>query len=854
MRLQDDIDFTTLSWVKQELDETLKQARQALEAYVEDATDASQMRFCATYLHQVQGTLRMVELYGAALVVEEMEQVALELLEDEISDREEAYAMLMRGIVQLPDYLERLQSGHRDIPVVLLPLLNDLRAARGQKLLSETALFSPDLTQPLPDSLASPSPELGERQLRVAAAKIRKAFEASLVQWFRADGDFGLIERLQSCCGKLLQVTHHEDGRRLWWVAGGVFDGLRMGAVKPNGALKLLIGKIDRQIKGLALKGESFFDSGEAQELTRGLLYYAAHGGTGSRLIDDLKERYDLAALLPEAAELEHAQGAMSGHNRELLSTVSGAIKEDLMRVKDSLDLKVRRGDLTVEGFDEQGETLDRVADTLGMLGLGVPRKVVLEQREKVTDIVAGHVSIDEPLLLDIAGSLLYVEGSLDDHIDQLGSTSDGAVPAPDDDGEDGDADGAAELPRSEVRRILDALMKEASGNLQIIKQNIVEFIEAPWDHKRIEDTPALLEEIVGALKMLDLTEAAELLGGIVAYTEVELLRRRTVPGAEDLDTIADAVASLEYYLEAVREHRPGRDKILEVARQSLTQLGYYGEEAIAERRSQPIEEAPPPEAPPASADEAVSESDSAEADAASSDESSTDDLEPAETVELEAQNIETAAAPTAAPQVAAADGPADISDDIDEEIRDVFIEEVEEELASLNELYPKWRSDTEDEQALGTLRRTFHTLKGSGRLVGALTIGEFSWQIENLFNRIIDGTVETSPQVLELLDSAVAAVPGLLAGVKGEGRSTQDIEAIKRVAERLAEGEQVSLSDVAGAPADEAAEPVAAEAVVAESEPSVVAELPEEAESAETTELEAVSEIAELDGEAISE
>ena len=48
MRLQDDIDFTTLTWVKAELDETLKQARHALEAYVEDPTDAAQMRFCAT--------------------------------------------------------------------------------------------------------------------------------------------------------------------------------------------------------------------------------------------------------------------------------------------------------------------------------------------------------------------------------------------------------------------------------------------------------------------------------------------------------------------------------------------------------------------------------------------------------------------------------------------------------------------------------------------------------------------------------------------------------------------------------------------------------------------------------------
>src|SRR5260370_19042642 len=154
MRLQDGIDFTTLNWVKQELDETLKQARQALEAYAEDTADSSLMRFCATYLHQVQGTLRMVELYGAAMVVEEMERVALGLLDGQIKAADDTYSILMRGIVQLPDYLERLQSGHKDIPIVLLPLLNDLRATRGEKLLTESVLFSPDLSAPLPASAA----------------------------------------------------------------------------------------------------------------------------------------------------------------------------------------------------------------------------------------------------------------------------------------------------------------------------------------------------------------------------------------------------------------------------------------------------------------------------------------------------------------------------------------------------------------------------------------------------------------------------------------------------------------------------------------------------------------------------
>ena len=99
----------------------VRQARQALEAYVEEGEDPAQLKACATFLHQVQGTLRMVELYGAAMVAEEMEQLAKALNEGRVADRDVGYAALMRGIVQLPDYLERLQSGHRDIPIVLLP-------------------------------------------------------------------------------------------------------------------------------------------------------------------------------------------------------------------------------------------------------------------------------------------------------------------------------------------------------------------------------------------------------------------------------------------------------------------------------------------------------------------------------------------------------------------------------------------------------------------------------------------------------------------------------------------------------------------------------------------------------------
>ena len=166
MTLQDNsIDFTTLTWVKPELDETLKQARNALQGYVEEGENPAELRTCADLLHQVQGTLRMVELYGAAMVAEEMEQLGRALMDKRVADRDAAYAVLMQGIVQLPDYLERLQGGHRDIPIVLLPLLNQLRASRGETGLSESVLFSPDLSRPLPASAQGPLSPLPQVEL-----------------------------------------------------------------------------------------------------------------------------------------------------------------------------------------------------------------------------------------------------------------------------------------------------------------------------------------------------------------------------------------------------------------------------------------------------------------------------------------------------------------------------------------------------------------------------------------------------------------------------------------------------------------------------------------------------------------
>ena len=603
--LRDAIDHTALGWVKPEIDETLRQARLEIEAFAESPEDSERMRACAGYLHQVQGTLRMLELHAPAMVAGEMEQLAGALEGGATANRDEASAALMRGVVQLPDYLERLQGGHRDIPIVLLPLLNELRAARGESALSQDAL------------------------------------------------------------PKLLEE--------------------------------------------------------------------------------------------PTEAEIEHARGSLAGRNRALLDTVSAALKEDLLRVKDALDLHLRAGLNNPAELQEQADALDRIGDTLGMIGLKSAEGVIQEQRTVLQDIASGTRPPSEAGLLEVASALIYIDHSLDDQVARLGQ---------------GDADAGDDLLAQESRKVMGVLAREAATNFAGVRNAFVAFVETDWDHAALESVPRLLGEVGGAMRVLQLPEPAGYLEALRRYSQAELIGKKQVPGGRQLDTLADALAGMEYYLESLRDPLGQRQDLLDKTRGSLELLGYW-----------PIPEGGEAEAPQATVEDAI-----AEVEAAGT------PVEPES--EVAAPEPEVVAVQAAAPALAA--GFDDTSDEIDDEIREIFLEEFHEEIGNLDELLPAWRLQPEDMERMLPIRRVFHTLKGSGRLVGARTLGDFSWHVENMLNQVRDGKRPASHAVVAFVGQVREVLPQLHAALRGEAAIGVDLAAMEAVADRLATGEDVLLAAAA--------------------------------------------------------
>ncbi|HEX7914463.1 Hpt domain-containing protein, partial [Rudaea sp.] len=759
MNLAQETDFTTLGWLKPELDVTLKESRQALERYAANPADMQAMRNCAGGLHTTFGTLNMVELYGAALVVEEMERVARGLADGSIMPREDIYSVLMRGFLQLPDYIERLQSGHKDIPIVLLPLLNDLRAARGEKLLSEAVMFAPNIDAALPEP---PAQAPDAQALRTAATGLRNEYQFMLLRWIREPGATAPLARIGQIFDTLYAGSSHDAARRLWWVSGAVVEGLQSGAIEASVAMKLLFGKLDREIKHLIDSGEAALDTTAAKELVKNLLYYLAHASARGERAKAVIEFYSLDHLLPTREELEHAHGSISGHNRALLDSVAGGIREDLIRVKETLNVFLHSPQRNPADLVAQANTLGSLADTFGMLGMGVPRLRVLEQRTAIDQIVHGEIEADEGNLLDIAGGLLVVEASLEDHISRLG-----AKPEDTEDTE-------GQVPRAEVVRLMYVLMKEALVNVAKVKDTILAFAVTPLDHAQLEPTPGLLVEVAGALDMLALGDAVKPVNAMVHYIRNELLERRRVPDPSHIDALADAVASIEYYIEAVREQRGDRERVLGIMRDSLAKLNYWPEIKPSSEDAAPDSAAdaaaPTPAAPPVAA-------------------------------------VPAAHTPVAQPL-------------IDEELRQVFLDEMDEEIANLRRHFPLWRAQPEETEDLKIVRRSFHTLKGSGRLVGALELGDFAWKVESTLNRVLDHSIPASASLMQVVSHAIGALPRFRDEFARSERSSFAMDGFAAAVDRLCAGDTSPIDEnlLAGIapPAPAAVEPVA-DAVVAE-------------------------------------
>src|SRR6185437_12200254 len=145
-------------------------------------------------------------------------------------------------------------------------------------------------------------------------------------------------------------------------------------------------------------------------ELLNNLLYYVGRAESSGVRVSSVRASFRLAELLPVDESIEQERESLSAPSVKLMQTVAAAIREDLSKVKDVLDIFVRRGAGQPQELSPQVELLRKIGDTLGVLGLGELRSTVQAQTEKLEKIVAGTLEANETTLVEIAAALIGVE------------------------------------------------------------------------------------------------------------------------------------------------------------------------------------------------------------------------------------------------------------------------------------------------------------------------------------------------------------------------------------------------------------------------------------------------------------
>ena len=108
-----------IRWVRQDLDEALKEVRAGLEAFAADPKNREPLRNVQNRLEQLNLTFLTMEQRGASILTDEMIAVGGHMLHEGNDNPDESLAALTDAVIVLPSYLDRLQAGHEDLPILL---------------------------------------------------------------------------------------------------------------------------------------------------------------------------------------------------------------------------------------------------------------------------------------------------------------------------------------------------------------------------------------------------------------------------------------------------------------------------------------------------------------------------------------------------------------------------------------------------------------------------------------------------------------------------------------------------------------------------------------------------------------
>jgi chemosensory pili system protein ChpA (sensor histidine kinase/response regulator) len=767
-----------------EIRESLARSRTALfEAGGREPEDqATQLQHAKSHLHQAHGALQMVDLDGVSLMTE-VAEAALDRFKAGTlkcsTDNAQAVAQLYQALVE---YLEELLAGAPSQPARLFPYYRDVQAMIGVERIHPADLFFPDLSQPVglpPSEAAAEDPAEAPDY-----AACRQRFERALLPYLKSADPAQQQEHAAALLDAVKQVADaQQDGaaRAFWLAMQGFAELVAGGQLTASLYVKQLFGMINLQIRRL-----SQGTAAQPEAMLRDALFFIATAGAESpaSTVQQLRSAYALDGLAPADYETRR-YGQI---NLEALARAKAGIAQ----AKSNWD-RLANAEIDPDldaAFEAALSDTAAECETLNLPALSALLRQLADVARKA--VSAGR---SEELALEMATALLFAEHGLqhirhlpDDfagHADTIGARLQALVagdtpPEP------------AQWQQGLTNQMqqddtLVALAMEMKSGLRQVEKVLDDYYADPSKRPSLQELGPVLHQLQGALSVLDQEDATRAVQQVKSDVQA-LLHGDGDPSAEPkaLDDIAQNVGALGFFVDMLAQNADGaRERFAFDAEQGSFRSVPF--KKIAASESIPVLDEQVPAPAPVSM-------------------------------------------PAEAPPPAASDAA------VEAELLDIFISEAQEVLVFVGEALPQPRS----EENLSMLRRSFHTLKGSGRMVGLNQFADAAYAIEKVLNVWLAEQRPATDALYELLGSAAQALDVWVAELVANGVSERNADALIAAAARVQDGGDAALEAAepdeplvaeptepaapTDAPIDEPPAVEEIEAIAAPDEPEVIA------------------------------
>ncbi len=809
-----EFDVGPLTWVKSEIDLALGRADDALLQYTASVKggigDLTQVKFCRTHLHQVQGALTIVGLGGVTQFAEALEAM-LEAIEQQLRPAgEDSIALAHRALAAIGHYLDDLINGQPNQPLRLLSLYREVQAARGVERVRASDLFFPDLSA-RPPRRVTPAKKMAPAEFQRLVHQERARFERGLLAWLRAPRDRSGVSEMLGAVKRIEATQDAASARSFWWVASGFLAALAEGSLPVEIDVKQLCARIDLQIRRLSEGSKNV-----AERLMRDALYFVAHAEGSNSAVQAVKTIYQLQDSLPTSeTAAPAAEETLRRKLREVIVTLEETWNKYCAGTVQSLPL-----------FKEYANSLSTVVEQLGHTdyrrlaqAIAAGANWLSEDSTRYSEAVAMEIATAILLAQNAQENFSRLGGDFAHQVDVTVARIHGCLA------------GTPPKPGSEIalldemsrqaqeKLLIGQVAKEIQSNLAQIEQVLDAFFRDVDKRAEIENLDVPLRQIGGALSMMRHD------GAVAALRECSAEIKRFadpeyVPLESDFEHVASQLSVIGFFVDSLQhgasdfasfsrlmqsgsapagspepqedgDSDAGEDHVS--VEQEVEQQKRQAHALLSAVKDQPADAALRAELKlnletlkndaDLVADSALGEQTKAVLSALATGGNADPQIDRA--MATLSPNLPEALQPSAETIQLAQSS----SEEIDAELLAIFLEEANEVLARVDENLQVLSDLPHNVEVLTIIRRGFHTLKGSGRMVGLKDVGEAAWAVEQTLNLWLRQELEVNADLLRLIGQAHVLFTDWVRQLESHSDSAPDAHDVIALAEALRRG-----------------------------------------------------------------